>query len=307
MTPHHLKAATTFLGRIAQATGMPPGVDPSEKIATMAVMLAEKHSDTRIFCDAAASWVTIECGLMNMPSAGIISKLLEKWWAKNRPPASMPMIEGTEASGLSAMDKSWVAFWRRACAEHPSRGERANALSLVRKMGPAAFEWLLKEDDEAALIALRKGWSEYATTEAVSAHMKREWDDPVGILDRVRTCLEPTLHAPCLRLLSAIVARHAPQHAHLVPTVEAVMRGSREDVRADDGVVLVAPAAVTPVAQGRPTPRLMPDGRVVGALSPEHLRAYREANPTLREVQEQEDANRVVREGRLPWWDEDAV
>jgi hypothetical protein len=274
MTPAHLHAVTAFLSHIAQATGFPAGIDPDAKIQTMAVMLGEQHGDTRMFCDAAARSVAIDCGLMNMPSVGIISKLLEKWWARNKPATSFiqgPGMADLASADLSAEDRMNVQLW----IEHDAAGDLGEAemirrLAIIRHSASKGYRWLLAQHTDAAMraasLAVRMRWVDEEHTWAPPTQ-----DDIDGVAATVRQ-------------------RFATDQ-------------QREDMRADDGRVSIAPS---PVAVGAaPAPIVMPDGRMAGALSADSLRAYREANLILREVQEREDAAKVVAAGRLPWWQED--
>jgi hypothetical protein len=167
MTPSHLHAVTSFLVHIGQATGFAPGIDPTGKIATMAVMLGEKYPDSRMFCDASATFVAFECGLMNMPSVAIIARFVERWWDKHKPPASTRALAGhgaLEAAALSNSDRALVECWLHNAAAGNAARDLTVQLDVLRKHAPAGFRWLIGPGQNmlAAEIAVTQRWYDAA-------------------------------------------------------------------------------------------------------------------------------------------------
>jgi hypothetical protein len=211
---------------------------------------------------------------MNMPSVGIISKLLEKWWAKNKP--STPFIQGPGLADLadadlSGEDRMNVQLW----IEHHEKGdlgekEMIGRLAVMRRYASKGYKWLIRQRTDAAMraaeIAVRQRWVD---EEHVWTPPTQEERDAVAAIVRQR-----------------------------FPTAQQA-----DDLRADDGRVHVAARPIA--AHAAPASIVMPDGRLAGSLTPEHQRALRMGNPILREVQEREDALRQVNAGRLPWWQEE--
>jgi hypothetical protein len=315
MTPTHLVAVTEWLNWVAQGTGLPSGSDPEAVIKTRAVMVGEKYPDTRMFCQASAAFVAIECGLMSLPSVGILGKFLEKWWSKNQP--ALIALPGLEIAApadapLTPADRNQVDSWLRGVAGgKASDSDLAGRLSIVRKVAPVGFNWLVRNNHTAGAIAARLGWIANEQGEA-----EDDYTDPKAILVSVRNILEPP-HPQAnywLKALRAAVERKSPHLAGLVPlSVSDTVSGSdvvgpnrqptqqqRAEMAADAGIVKVDRPS------GASVPGAAPHGFVVrfeavhgrkpGALSAEQLAAVRENNPALKAVMERQAAEQAVDE-----------
>jgi hypothetical protein len=262
MTPSHLVAVTTWVTWVAQGTGMPAGVDPDATIKTRAVMLGEQFSDTRMFTSASARFVAIECGLMSLPSVGILSKFLGKWWNSNKP--ALTALPGVDDEDMPAADRSMVRVWRdiRGGTKSLPRGVTLDTwLDMTRRPTPAAFAYIVKTDDEARKIAERREWM-------------REPREPVPVVDHLGAIKRSLAAAPA----TSSLAEEATQ-ARSVSSVppEALEPPFDPPYRED-----------TPDADhGRESARLRRGvQRAAVTPTPEHVRARRLGNPALRPIEE---------------------
>jgi len=92
----------------------------------------------------------------------------------------------------------------RECRRMPSYGELRSALSA----------WWIDNRPEMPAIEGPPGQGSHAFWEGRANAMRREWDDPAGIRERVRTCNGDEKFLGALRTL---VGRWAPQHLAVVP------------------------------------------------------------------------------------------
>lgn len=254
--------------KLATVSANEPQADIEARIAVMTNAIIHEFPDASLFNKETLFAISKQNRFF--PGLADLSKQLGEWRDKNRPRAFVPPTTLDEADMTREERMNVIVWLQHHAANDLSERDMTTRLGVIRRYAPKGYRWLLAQRTEAAM---------YAADIAV----RLRWDDEVR-----QPPTEEERDA-----VSEIVRQR-------FPTAQQAT-----DLRADDGRVSVSPSPVA--APVRPAPIVMPDGRAAGALSAEHLRAYREANPTLREVQEQEDANRVVREGRLPWWDEDAV
>ena len=119
------------------------GVTP-ERIATMAHMLAMDGLPGEAF--TSGSLHAAAQGQRFFPAYDDVRRAVTIWWEANRQP-SQPQIAGPNTSGLDAVDRGWVAFYRKRRAElaaadgalQADRAALANLASLVRGQSPRAW------------------------------------------------------------------------------------------------------------------------------------------------------------------------
>jgi hypothetical protein len=104
------------------------------------------------------------------------------------------------------------AFCEASLATAAPRLPRSPSLGQIRDALNAYLRTLDGPADRAgADTETMRERKRLAEREAILAH---DWDDPAGIRERIRTCNgEPKF----LRMLAALVNRHAPQHLGLLP------------------------------------------------------------------------------------------
>lgn len=120
---------------------------PTEAAAALAAMLPllgdlPDAAFTAGSLDHVARHATHGC-----PNYATVRAALSAWWSEHRPPA----IANTATDGLSAMDRVWLAHWRklRANGFQPEvdfaveagkpRDYRAHTASLIRQRSPKAW------------------------------------------------------------------------------------------------------------------------------------------------------------------------
>lgn len=256
--------------RLACAVSREPQADIEARLAVMTNAIIHEFPDSTLFGKEMLFAVSKQNTFF--PGLADLSRQIGEWRDAHRPKTFIVPSELTDTD-LTAEDRMNVQIW----LEHDAAGDLSERemtlrLGIIRRYSIKGYRWLLAQRTNAAMraadIAVRQRW-----------------------VDEEHVWTPPTQEER--QAVSEIVRQRFPTSQQA------------QDVRADDGRVSVAASPVA--AQVRPAGIVMPDGRIAGSLSEEHQRAYREANPILREVQAQQDAARVVHEGRLPWWDEDAV
>lgn len=105
---------------------------------------------------------------------------------------------------IAAFSAQSLAAVARQCKFFPSYGELCGYLS----------EWWRENRPAPAALPAPNGPGTHGFWEGRYAAMRREWDDPAGIRERVRVCKgEEQFLGP----LRALVQRWAPQHLSVVP------------------------------------------------------------------------------------------
>ena len=151
-----------------------------------------------------------------LPSVAELHKRIGEWWEEHRPrPPSLMPPEAIEAP-VDIPGRGWIALWLRRSAE--GNGEaQAVALDLIRQQHADAFAWIVSRYPKAEAIAAQRKWPVVAG-EAREAELRAEWSNPARIAEAVTVAVADQAQAAvALRLLRAVVGRHAPHMAALVP------------------------------------------------------------------------------------------
>lgn len=120
---------------------------------------------------------------------------------------------------IAAFSGQSLAAVARQCKFFPSYGELCGYLS----------EWWRENRPAPVMLSAPDAQGSYGYWESRYAAMRREWDDPAGIRERVRTCAgEEQFLAP----LRALVERWAPQHLSVVPPAPERFRKPEKTVSA---------------------------------------------------------------------------
>lgn len=133
-----------------------------------------------------------------------------------------------QASGLPRSGQVWAAgWWTHAERRDLPDGELVFRLDLMRRHDPQAYGWLTNRNDEAASIAVSKGWDRgpgdwtegrIATSVAgIMLPARRPVEEPSVAAGR----------ALLLRMLRAAVKAQTPDLEHLVPTMADLAERSR--------------------------------------------------------------------------------
>jgi hypothetical protein len=202
---------------LATVGGSQPIEDIKSRIAVMASALMIEFPEQQYFCRE--SLLTVSKQNNFFPGVAVISGQLAVWAGKALPPKpTSPEMIAPDDQSLSALDRHWIAFWQRE--------PNAVLLSLIKSKAPPAFEWIVKNDNAAALIAIRHGWSEAQTLEHIREQVRADWSDPQAVMRSVHKVLtlEDGRPAPrdvttarLLGMLRGIVSRHAPDNLALIP------------------------------------------------------------------------------------------
>lgn len=203
------------------------------------------------------------------------------------PPGHEALFAQLDAAPLSTADRHSARIWLRHAIEG-SAGEKelVRRLGVERRYSPAAYRWIVENNEGAAQIARRLGWAEA--------------DAPQGPVDPTQfQRLAGTLGG---RMRDDKALGGALQAPPLYPASRPL--GGSADAASD---------ALSASPQGsNPTPPRRP-----GQLSPEALRATRMANPALRAMVERQEAAQAPPAkaispadtpalSALPWDDDDA-
>jgi hypothetical protein len=210
-------------------------------------------------------------------------------WQRERPKEqkALPAPEGVEINpSLNAQDRALVRSWWNLRAENIANGTLATALDVQRRW-PAVFREICNTDTEAAAIAVKRGWAREAeSADSIDARQAAEWGPitPGFITEKVAELREAAagnkmgagLAAGLLSFLRTAVAKHAPQHLHLIPDrlAEPERQRSTPD-RYEQARIEVAETFAKVQAQNKPAP-----------ISPEQLAAIRDANPQVQRARQ---------------------
>jgi hypothetical protein len=232
------------------------------------------------------------------PAYAPLRRALEQWLKRNPLPRTQLALPGQadvmaalEAANLTAEDRCAVRLW----IEHRVRGdltdkEFAIRLGVIRRMNEPGYRWLLGSGNttgaagiEAARIAVRMKWE-------TAGRQPGDWTDPDSVRASLRGILEPTPHWMAKSLLAMLrdaVTQHAPENLHLLPESVGAPRPGKdfEEERLARAKSAVPPADLNHPPTTPPASDALADfeakhGRPAGALTPEQLKAAREANPT---------------------------
>jgi hypothetical protein len=247
-SPTHLRHVTGWLADLANHTaGTAALVDAKEKISSMAATLADVFPDQACFTRESLVAIATQNGFF--PGFGTLHVQLTEWWSKHRP-VKYAVPSDLASASIPNFDRVNVEIWltHRAANDLPADGMHGR-LAVIRRHAPAGFEWLVRNDLFAAEIAVRHGWSEEATPEAIAREVKRDWEDPEIVGSTARRYAGDKR---ALGLLRGLVAKWAPENLDLIA----------EDI--------AAPAPPETQTQATVQPR---------HLSPEQLRAAHDAIP----------------------------
>lgn len=215
------KAVTLWLEAMALRLPVTMSVDETKAhIAKLRDILVFRFPAGAFTSRALDHVITAHGKWATFPNDAELCAEIDTWWRENNPDKPRGFDHDVEASSLDDAGKRWVMSYRERRNHSPEAG--ALMLSLMRAKHPAAYDWTVRGDLDAAATAVRRGWS---TPGVYSGrYWEAEWDDPVGIQRHVATVLEQKREGGyypfagvCLRLLHGLVFKWAPQHLHLVP------------------------------------------------------------------------------------------
>ena len=137
---------------------------------------------------------------------------------------------------LSGEDRVRVQTWRNHRAvefkhlDHLPlvRDRMAVALSLQRRMFPAAFNYIIRTDAEAQQIARQRGWLDDEDPSSIDERLQDDWGSitdvqvaykliELGKLHRAPGGMGRPRAAALLGMLRMALDKHAPHHSHLLP------------------------------------------------------------------------------------------
>lgn len=112
---------------------------------------------------------------------------------------------------LGAFTAASLAAVGRQCKFFPSYAELCGYL---------AAWWAENRPESVSALPPPEEEGSHAFWQRRMDAMRREWDDPAGIRERVVACAGD---ARALALLRALVERHAPQHSWIVPPPRSIV------------------------------------------------------------------------------------
>lgn len=148
-----------------------------------------------------------------LPSFSELADALASWW-KDQPRAFL--LEAPDAEGLSPLDHMHIAAVQRTRRENGF--DLATRLSWLRDKAPEAFRNICRTDNQAASIAVRRGWKVDDDQDP-----KRGWGDRTAVAASVRNARallpDGTSNAATIPLIAAMKAaleRYAPENLDLL-------------------------------------------------------------------------------------------
>jgi hypothetical protein len=157
------------------------------------------------------------------------------------------------------------------------------ALDIQRRYNPNVFQWLINNDNELAMIAVRRGWDVPADHDYVAA-LKTEGEqlteaDMRHSLELLATVPAGPLADSLLSMLRTRTKKYAP---HLLPLIPASMApAERPRTVAEQQAELARLDPIAAAAAERVAAWEAQHGRKLGALTPEQLAALRDADPLV--------------------------
>lgn len=199
------KATRTWcLGLIAkQSVSMT--VDEVEAQLALSVPALATKFPAEAFCAASLDHVA---GIVRLWNEARVSEALTAWTNANQVSTAPALPPEAEAANVGMDAKRWLAMFYRA--QNDTAASRA--LDLIQSYSAEAFGYLLRNDSNAAFIAVAHGWRLPRTI----GELQTEWDDAHGIAAFARKYSDPW-DGEAISLLRSIVHSYAPQHEHLIP------------------------------------------------------------------------------------------
>jgi hypothetical protein len=200
-----------WLTRVASRLPATISVDEVKGRIAAAAPLLQSKLPAAAFCSTTEDLVVASHKFHTWPTEGEIIAALEAWWRENDPNAPHKIPDWIAQSPLDLKGQIWINAW--------DRSRTVAGLDFLRLHHSAAYIWLIQNDTEAAGIAVQRRWLPLSM-----ADMQASWDDPDLTVQVVERILAPmpdgsiwTGAASALAMMRQALARHAPQHLHLVP------------------------------------------------------------------------------------------
>jgi hypothetical protein len=187
------------------------------------------------FTNEARAYLLETPGIENVAPA-TMAEWLVGWWDERRPRKPGEIPKDIEESNLASIDKRWATYFRTRREQGAQSPVLRNVLSLIRREAPEAFDWLLKNDMDAAAVARVAAWG--AVTDR-DHRLRVEWSNEASVQRAIATCFgshddghdsQPTDAQvnSALALLRAIVEQWGPANLHLIPADAASWRRALE-------------------------------------------------------------------------------
>jgi hypothetical protein len=175
---------------------------------------------------------------------------------------------------LLGEDRAAAALWmQHATLKTLSETDLIRRLFTLRRYNRAAYLWLIHNHLQAAAIKVKRRWHD--PEDEIS-----DWNDPDAILASIRGITDQAhfMAVSLMNMLRHAVASHAPHNLHLVPEI----LHTRMAETSDPAATMTPPPHTTQARTIFETKQ----GRKLGALTPEQLKAARMDNPTSRTLVE---------------------
>lgn len=94
------------------------------------------------------------------PSFAVLSEQLSEWWESNRPKHFSVPLELDHAEMPAEARANVVTWLKHQAAGDLSAQDMLLRLSIIRRVAPVGYRWLINHDNVAAEIAVKHRWTE---------------------------------------------------------------------------------------------------------------------------------------------------
>jgi hypothetical protein len=205
----------------AMTSGQVKVPDLELKVKAIGTQLRDNFQDDRCFSDETLAYVAERVKFF--PAYGELHGLLTQWWQANQKPqegspAWMP--PDIDEAEMDLVNKMEARFFRKRRDEGATRGQLGTILNRVRQTREAAYEWLVRNDGEAAHIARARGWPMVATFEAEAAEARAWLQDRAAVEQAIGKILDShtATYVPNVpwRMLRLMLKKHAPENLDMM-------------------------------------------------------------------------------------------
>lgn len=226
------------------------------------------------------------------PAYAALRKFLDQWWRANKPTGSS--LPGSDDSSLTRENQLQLAVWQKMRLEGfthitgPHEARLKVSLGVLRRHNPRIFAHLCRTDVEIAGLAVRQGWVNEDEGMPMDDRLRADWRSitreglarKVAETNKTAAMGHTRLGQQQLDMLRAAIGRYVPEMLSLVPETVTVAETAPGDPLAGLGTLgKVAEQVRAGMAQA--TAQQPPLTRPLGALTPEQLKAMRDADPSV--------------------------